>query len=235
MKSAVIVFPGSNCDRDSVVALEKIGSKVEKIWYQETTFPKGLDLIVIPGGFSYGDYLRSGAMARISPAMQEVKRLAGQGVYVLGICNGFQVLTESRMLDGALIKNDKMKFSCKDVHLKVEHCNNNFTSLYKKGQTIRVPIAHMDGRYYADEGTIKSLQDNNQIAFTYVDEDGQKTESANPNGSIDNIAGIFNKKGNVLGMMPHPERAIDKNTGGEDGLILFQSLNNLLNFNNISK
>jgi phosphoribosylformylglycinamidine synthase I len=234
MKSAVIIFPGSNCDRDSIVALEKINSKVEKIWYQETTFPKDLDLIIIPGGFSYGDYLRSGAMARISPAMQEVKRLAERGVHVLGICNGFQILTESKLLDGALVKNEKMKFICKNTHLKVEHCNNNFTTLYKSGQTIKVPIAHMDGRYFADDNTIKRLQDNNQIAFTYVNENGEADEESNPNGSINNIAGIFNKKGNVLGMMPHPERAIDKNTGGEDGLILFQSLNNLLNFNNIS-
>jgi phosphoribosylformylglycinamidine synthase I len=226
MKSAIIVFPGSNCDRDAVDALQKAGSKVEKIWYQETSLPKDLDLVVIPGGFSYGDYLRSGAMAAISPAMQEVKKRAGQGLNVLGICNGFQILTESGMLDGVLVRNKKVKFICKTAHLRVENQNSNFTSSYKKNDVIRVPIAHMDGDYFTSPDVLKSIQDNDQIAFKYVNENGETTKESNPNGSLDNIAGIFNKNKNILGMMPHPERAIDVNTGSNDGIKMFESLLN---------
>jgi phosphoribosylformylglycinamidine synthase len=224
MKSAVIVFPGSNCDRDAVDALQKVGSKVTKVWHQETKLENDLDLIVVPGGFSYGDYLRSGAMAAISPVMQEVKRLAERGTKVLGICNGFQILTEAGLLDGVLLRNKKIKFSCRDVLLNVEDANTSFTKKYKKGQIIKIPIAHMDGNYFADPTTLKKLEDNGNIAFRYVSEDGNVTDDSNPNGSALNVAGIFNDKKNILGMMPHPERAIDINTGSSDGLFLFESL-----------
>ena len=224
MKSAVIVFPGSNCDRDAVDALQKVGSKVNKVWHQETKLENDLDLIVVPGGFSYGDYLRSGAMAAISPVMQEVKRLAERGTKVLGICNGFQILTEAGLLDGVLLRNKKIKFSCRDVLLNVEDANTSFTKKYKKGQIIKIPIAHMDGNYFADPTTLKKLEDNGNIAFRYVSEDGNVTDDSNPNGSALNIAGIFNDKKTILGMMPHPERAIDINTGSSDGLFLFESL-----------
>lgn len=224
MKSAVIVFPGSNCDRDAVDALQKVGSKVNKVWHQETKLENDLDLIVVPGGFSYGDYLRSGAMAAISPVMQEVKRLAERGTKVLGICNGFQILTEAGLLDGVLLRNKKIKFSCRDVLLHVEDTNTSFTKKYKKGQIIKIPIAHMDGNYFADPLTLKKLEDNGNIAFRYVSENGNVTDDSNPNGSALNIAGIFNDKKTILGMMPHPERAIDINTGSSDGLFLFESL-----------
>lgn len=224
MKSAVIVFPGSNCDRDAVDALQKVGSKVTKVWHQETKLENDLDLIVVPGGFSYGDYLRSGAMAAISPVMQEVKRLAERGTKVLGICNGFQILTEAGLLDGVLLRNKKIKFSCRDVLLSVEDANTSFTKKYKKGQIIKIPIAHMDGNYFADPATLKKLEDNGNIAFRYVSEDGNVTDDSNPNGSALNVAGIFNDKKTILGMMPHPERAIDINTGSSDGLFLFESL-----------
>lgn len=224
MKSAVITFPGSNCDRDAVVALQKIGSKVQKIWYTENNLENDLDLIVIPGGFSYGDYLRSGAMAAISPVMQEVKRLADRGTRVLGICNGFQILTESGLLPGVLLRNQKMKFICRTVNLRVENSNSDFTSKYKKNNVIKIPIAHMDGNYFADSDTLKKLEDKDDIAFRYVDESGNLTDEANANGALLNIAGIFNDKKNVLGMMPHPERAIDIETGSSDGFAMFEAL-----------
>jgi phosphoribosylformylglycinamidine synthase len=225
MKSVVITFPGSNCDRDALDALQKINSKVKKIWYQEASLDNDLDLIVIPGGFSYGDYLRSGAMASISPIMQEVKRLAKKGVRVLGICNGFQILCESGLLQGALIRNSKMKFICRQVYLRVEDSDSDFTRKYKRRQIIKIPIANMDGNFFADSEVIKRLEDTNSIAFRYVDEQGNVSDNSNPNGSIFNIAGIFNEQKNILGMMPHPERAIDENTGSKDGWNLFQSLN----------
>jgi phosphoribosylformylglycinamidine synthase I len=225
MKSVVITFPGSNCDRDALDALQKINSKVKKIWYQEASLDNDLDLIVIPGGFSYGDYLRSGAMAGISPIMQEVKRLAKKGVRVLGICNGFQILCESGLLQGALIRNSKMKFICRQVYLRVEDSDSDFTRKYKRRQIIKIPIANMDGNFFADSEVIKRLEDTNSIAFRYVDEQGNVSDNSNPNGSIFNIAGIFNEQKNILGMMPHPERAIDENTGSKDGWNLFQSLN----------
>ncbi len=224
MRAAVITFPGSNCDRDAVDALQKINSKVQRIWHQETSLDDNLDLIIVPGGFSYGDYLRSGAMAKISPVMQEVKRLADKGVRVLGICNGFQILTESGLLPGVLLRNKKSKFICREVTLAVENTDSSFTKKYKKQQIIRVPIAHMDGQYYADTDTLKKIEDGNNIAFRYVNLDGNATDEANPNGSALSIAGIFNDKKNVLGMMPHPERAIDDETGSSDGLLLFHSL-----------
>lgn len=224
MKSVVITFPGSNCDRDAFEALQKIGSKTQKIWHQETKLDDDLDLIVVPGGFSYGDYLRSGAMAAISPVMQEVKRLANKGVKVLGICNGFQILTESGLLDGVLLRNKKMKFICRQLTLRVENVESNFTKKYKKNQIIRVPIAHMDGNYFADSEVLKKLEGNGNVAFRYADAEGNLSDDANPNGSALNIAGIFNDKKNVLGMMPHPERAIDENTGSKDGLGIFESM-----------
>ncbi len=224
MRAAVIVFPGSNCDRDAAGALQKVGSKVEKVWHQETSLPSGLDLIVIPGGFSYGDYLRSGAMASISPVMNEVKKAAARGVNILGICNGFQILTEIGLLDGVLLKNKGGKFICKTIHLRVENTNSNFTSSYQKNQVILVPIAHMDGNYFADEITLKSLEDNDQVAFRYCDSSEKVNEQFTPNGAANNIAGIFNKSKNILGMMPHPERAVDAETGLVDGLTMFEGM-----------
>lgn len=224
MKSAVITFPGSNCDRDAQDALVKMGSKVQKIWYKETSLDDDLDLIIIPGGFSYGDYLRSGAMASISPVMNEVKRLAGKGVKVLGICNGFQVLTEAGLLPGALLRNKKTKFICNKVSLRVENTNSVFTKNYKQNQIIKLPVAHMDGRYFADGKTLKKLEDNNNIAFKYCDDEGNLSDHGNINGSELSIAGIFNDEKNILGMMPHPERANDPDTAGTDGLALFEAL-----------
>ncbi len=224
MKSAVITFPGSNCDRDAVVALKKVGSEVKNVWHKETELDNDLDLIVVPGGFSYGDYLRSGAMASISPVMQEVKRMSEKGVRVLGICNGFQILTEAGLLPGALLKNRNTKFICKTVTLRVENNETDFTKSYKKHQVIRIPIAHMDGNYFADSDILKKLEDKDEVAFRYVSESASVSDSSNPNGSLLNIAGIFNDKKNVLGMMPHPERAIDLDCGSEDGLPMFEGL-----------
>lgn len=224
MKSAVITFPGSNCDRDARDALEKVGSKVQQIWHKETSLDDDLDLVIVPGGFSYGDYLRSGAMAASSPIMQEVKRLADKGAYILGICNGFQILTEAGLLPGALLPNKKMKFICREVSLRVDRDDTAFTKNYKKYQNIRVPIAHMDGNYFADSETLKRLEGEGNVAFHYIDDRGNVSDEANPNGSALNIAGIFNDGKNILGMMPHPERAIDEETGSKDGLIMFESL-----------
>jgi len=224
MKSAVITFPGSNCDRDAIVALQKSGSKVQKIWHQDTKIDDDLDLIVVPGGFSYGDYLRSGAMASISPVMQEVKRLSEKGVKILGICNGFQILTEAGLLPGALLRNKKSKFICRQVSLRVENVDTSFTKKYKRNQVIKIPIAHMDGNYFAESDLLKKLEDGRNIAFRYVDEEGNLRDDANPNGSLLNIAGVFNDKKNVLGMMPHPERAIDSDTGSKDGFAMFEGL-----------
>lgn len=224
MKSAVITFPGSNCDRDAVDALKKINSKVQNIWYKETSLDDDLDLIIVPGGFSYGDYLRSGAMASISPVMQEVKRLSEKGVKILGICNGFQILTESGLLPGALLRNKNTKFICKKVSLRVENNSTIFTRKYSKGQIIQLPVAHMDGRYFAGGDVLKELEDKGNIAFRYIDEEENLSDVGNINGSELSIAGVFNDKKNILGMMPHPERAVDENTAGRDGISLFESL-----------
>lgn len=224
MKAAVIVFPGSNCDRDVAVALaQSIGRAPLMIWHRETVLPK-LDLIVVPGGFSYGDYLRCGAMAAHSPIMGEVKAQANKGTLVLGICNGFQVLAETGLLPGALMRNASLKFVCKDVTLKIENAKSPFTKGYKVGQTVRIPIAHGDGNYFADAETLKRLEGENRVAFRYVDAKGAATAEANPNGSLANIAGILNEKGNVLGMMPHPERLADPLLGGTDGRAMFEAL-----------
>ncbi len=214
MKSAVITFPGSNCDRDGFTVLQSLGLNPVAVWHRDSTLPK-VDVVYIPGGFSYGDYLRSGAMAAQSPIMREVKKHADAGGFVLGVCNGFQILTESGLLPGILLRNAKLKFLCKEVALKVENNATAFTKKYAAGQTINVPIAHHDGNYFADDATLKSLQDNAQIAFTYVE---------NPNGSRANIAGIFNAQKNVLGMMPHPERHAENLLGGVDGKGVFESL-----------
>jgi phosphoribosylformylglycinamidine synthase subunit PurQ / glutaminase len=224
MKSAVITFPASNCDRDAITTLQKFGGKVQNIWHTETKLDDDYDLIIIPGGFSYGDYLRSGAMAKISPVMQEVKRLAARGVKILGICNGFQILTESGLLPGVLMRNAKMKFSCRDVYLRVENVDNVFAKTYKQNQVIKIPIAHADGNYFADNDVIQKLEDSQNVVFRYVDKNGNVTDDANPNGSLNNIAGIKNDAGNVLGMMPHPERACDIETAGIDGLAMFKAL-----------
>lgn len=214
MKSAVIVFPGSNCDRDAKSVLAATGLAPVMVWHGDNSLPK-VDLVVLPGGFSYGDYLRSGAMAAHSPIMREVKAHADSGRLVLGICNGFQVLTESGLLPGVLMRNHKLKFVCREVSLNVKTTATPFTKKYTKGQVINVPVAHHDGNYFADDTTLKSLQDNDQIVFTYVE---------NPNGSLLDIAGICNKGKNVLGMMPHPERHAEALIGGVDGATLFASL-----------
>jgi phosphoribosylformylglycinamidine synthase len=224
MKAAVIVFPGSNCDRDVKVAIEQsTGEPCAMIWHKETSLPD-LDLIVVPGGFSYGDYLRSGAMAAHSPIMREVKAAADKGVSVLGICNGFQVLTEAHLLPGVLMKNAGLKFICRDVSLRVETANTVFTRGYRKGQVVRFPIAHNDGNFFADADTLKALRDEDRIAFRYCEPSGAVSEAGNPNGSIDNIAGILNARRNVLGMMPHPERLADMLLGGIDGRPMFDGL-----------
>jgi phosphoribosylformylglycinamidine synthase subunit PurQ / glutaminase len=224
LRSAVIVFPGSNCDRDVLTVMQQQGLNPQTVWHDDSELPEGLDLVVLPGGFSYGDYLRCGAMAARSPIMQSVIQYANKGGYVLGICNGFQVLTESGLLPGTLMRNDHLKFNCKETTLRVEANNTAFTSGYKKGQLINLPIAHAEGNYFADAETLKALNDNHQIAFRYVNADGETTTDANPNGALENIAGITNKKKNVLGLMPHPERHADAALGGTDGAAMFQSL-----------
>ncbi len=222
MKAAVIVFPGSNCDRDVQVALEaSTGQKVEMVWHADSELPD-VDLIVLPGGFAYGDYLRCGAMAAQSPVMREVKARAERGVPVLGICNGFQVLLETGLLPGALLPNASLKFVSRDVNIAVADSQTMFTSAYEAGQVLRIPVAHHDGQYYADDDTLDRLADNGQIAFRYCD--GDAVGDANPNGSARDIAGIFNTERTILGMMPHPERAADPTHGGNDGRTLFDGL-----------
>jgi phosphoribosylformylglycinamidine synthase I len=224
MRSSVIVFPASNCDRDASVALEKItGTRPSMVWHAESTVPES-DLIVLPGGFSFGDYLRSGAMAAQSPIMKDVIAKAKTGIPVLGICNGFQVLVESELLPGALMRNRDIKFLCKDVQLKVERNDTIFTSKYDAGEIITIPIAHHDGNYFASDETLKELEGDGRVAFRYVDDAGNASSEANPNGSQNNIAGIYNKDMKVLGLMPHPERLISQELGGTDGVGLFESL-----------
>jgi len=224
MKSAVIVFPGSNCDRDVFTVMRDQGLNPEFVWHDDSTLPEGLDLVVLPGGFSYGDYLRCGAMAARSPIMQSIIAFANKGGHVLGICNGFQILCETGLLPGTLMRNDHLKFNCMETTLRVEACDSPFTSGYQKGQIITLPVAHAEGNYFADADTLKALNDNGQVALRYVSTNGKVTDEANPNGARENIAGITNKAGNVLGLMPHPERHADAALGGLDGAILFQSL-----------
>ncbi|HSR71210.1 MAG TPA: phosphoribosylformylglycinamidine synthase subunit PurQ [Kiloniellales bacterium] len=229
MKAAVIVFPGSNCDRDVQVALrQSMGDTAANgaplmVWHKETEFPE-VDLIVLPGGFSYGDYLRAGAMAAHSPVMAEVVRRARRGVPVLGICNGFQVLTETGLLPGALVRNAGLRFVCRDVHIRVETGQSLFTSRYQSGQVLRIPVAHLDGNYVAEADEIARLEDAGRIAFRYCGPEGAPAEGANPNGSQHDIAGLFNETKTVLGMMPHPERLADPMLGGTDGRPLFDGL-----------
>ncbi|WP_299377391.1 phosphoribosylformylglycinamidine synthase subunit PurQ [uncultured Kiloniella sp.] len=224
MKAAVIVFPGSNCDRDIQVALrQSMGSEPQMVWHKDADFDD-VDLICLPGGFSYGDYLRCGAMSAKSPVMKEVVARANKGVPVLGICNGFQVLTECGLVPGALMRNSNLKFVCRDLHLKVERNDTVFTKQYQAGQNIRIPVAHHDGNYFVDAEGLKVLEDNGQVAFRYSAEDGSVSETSNPNGSLNNIAGVYNTKGNVLGMMPHPERLCEDVLGGTDGRPMFDSL-----------
>ncbi len=224
MKAGVIVFPGSNCDRDMADALHRAtGEKPAMIWHRETTLPK-LDVVAVPGGFSYGDYLRCGAIAAQSPIMREVKSFAEKGGYVLGVCNGFQVLTETQLLPGALLRNKKLKFICRDLQLKVENADSAFTSKYTKGQVITIPVAHHDGNYFVDDATLKSIEDGGLVAFRYCDAKGTVNDNTNPNGAMNSIAGLFNKKKNVLGMMPHPERLAEEAVGGTDGKHLFDAL-----------
>ncbi len=224
MKSSVIVFPGSNCDRDVAVSLEKsTGTPPSMVWHGEAQVPD-CDLIVLPGGFCFGDYLRCGAMATHSPVMKDVVSKAEAGVPVLGICNGFQVLTEAGLLPGVLMRNASLKYICRDVFLRVERNDRVFTGQYRENQVIRIPIAHHDGNYYADDDTLGELEDNDRVAFRYCDAEGDVTPDANPNGSAHNIAGIYNARGNVLGLMPHPERLADVALGGSDGKAMFDGL-----------
>ncbi|MCD1591351.1 phosphoribosylformylglycinamidine synthase subunit PurQ [Qipengyuania citrea] len=215
MRAAVITFPGSNCDRDMAVAIERVtGTAPLRVWHADAELPERLDFIALPGGFSYGDYLRSGAMAANSPVMRGVKQQAERGVPVLGVCNGFQVLTEGGLLPGALMRNASQNFICRTVPLKVENSTSLFTAGFASGQTIDIPVAHHDGNYFADEDTLDRLEGEGRVAFRYVE---------NCNGSRRDIAGVLNAAGNVLGMMPHPERAVDPAHGGTDGLALFEN------------
>jgi len=216
MKSAVIVFPGSNCDRDAARALARLsGQKAEMVWHKDTVLPDGLDLVVLPGGFSYGDYLRSGAMSARAPIMRAVADHAERGGLVLGVCNGFQILTEARLLPGALLKNAGLKFVCRDVPLAIANSNTAFTRAYREKRETIIPVAHGDGRFVADEDTLDRLEGEGQIVFRYID---------NPNGSARDIAGIINTRGNVLGLMPHPERVSDPALGRIGGAGIFESL-----------
>jgi len=224
MKIGVVVFPGSNCDHDCEHVIKNVlGQYVEMIWHKETLLA-GLDAIVVPGGFSYGDYLRTGAIARFSPVMGAVKEFAQKGGLVIGICNGFQILLEAGMLPGAMLRNRSLHFICRDIYVKVENAATPFTSACKPGQVLKIPIAHAEGNYYTDPVTLAGLQANAQVVFRYCTADGKVTPEVNPNGSLDNIAGIRNAEGNVLGMMPHPERCAEEMLGNEDGQLIFVSM-----------
>ena len=220
----VIVFPGSNCDHDAYHALKHLmNAEVKFLWHKETDV-SGLDMIIVPGGFSYGDYLRSGAIARFSPIMQELIGYAQKGGPVMGICNGFQILLEAGLIPGAMRHNEQLKFICKDVHIRVESTQSIYTSSLQKDQLLTIPVSHGEGNYYIDNDGLKELQDNDQVLFRYVNAHGETTPEANINGSIDHIAGITNKHKNVLGMMPHPERAMERLLGKEDGKHIFESI-----------
>ncbi|MDA9092175.1 phosphoribosylformylglycinamidine synthase subunit PurQ [Pelagibacteraceae bacterium] len=225
MNSSVIVFPGSNCDRDIALALKKFNFKNTMVWHKDANLPKS-DLIVIPGGFSYGDYLRSGAIAAKSNILNQVIKAANDGCLVLGICNGFQILTETGLLKGVLLRNKNLKFLGKDVCVKTINTNNRFCNKYKKEQVLKFNIAHNEGNYFTSSEHLKELEDKNLIPFKYCDENGNINEENNPNGSLNNIAGIFNNKKNILGMMPHPERMVDEMVSNNDGVNLFTSLLN---------
>ena len=224
MRFAVVVFPGSNCDSDCYHALSALpGAGVEYVWHQETAIDR-FDAVVLPGGFSYGDYLRAGAIARFSPVMGAVADYAARGGLVLGICNGFQILCEAGLLPGALVRNTSRRFRCETVTVRVERADTPFTNACEPGEVLRLPIAHGEGRYYADPETLARLEANRQVLFRYVDEGGEATEEANPNGSLANIAGIMNERGNVVGLMPHPERNADPVLGDGGGRKIFESI-----------
>jgi len=223
MRSSVIVFPGSNCDRDVAVALQNFNFKNQMVWHDESNLPK-TDLVVLPGGFSYGDYLRTGCIASKSKIIDDIIKHGKKGGLILGICNGFQILIETGLLKGSLLRNKKLKFISKNVYLKVSNVNNKFCSKYGKNQTIKLPIAHNEGNFFTDDDQLKEFEDNDQIAFKYCNKDGFISSISNPNGSSNNIAGILNLEKNILGMMPHPERLIDPILSGEDGSTLFESL-----------
>ncbi|MFH1196526.1 MAG: phosphoribosylformylglycinamidine synthase subunit PurQ [bacterium] len=229
VKFGVVVFPGSNCDHDAYYAVHKVlGYDAEFLWHKEPDL-KNSDVIVLPGGFSYGDYLRTGAIARLSPIMESVTNFAENGGIVIGICNGFQILLEAGLLPGVMLRNEQLRFVCKDIYLKVENDSTVFTKNFGK-DPIKIPIKHGEGNYFTDDETLKSLKDNNQIVFTYSSKDGTANEFTNPNGAKLDIAGIVNKRGNVMGMMPHPENACDPILGKTDGALIFKSIaNSLLN------
>ena len=224
MKFGVVVFPGSNCDHDMIYVLREImGQEVVELWHKDHDL-KGVDFVVLPGGFSFGDYLRSGAIARFSPIMTEVIEFANNGGYVFGVCNGFQVLCEAGLLPGALLHNDTHKFICKNVNIRCETANSLVTSQIETGRVMQIPIAHGEGKYHADAETLAEIQSNDQVLFRYCEADGKLDDDANPNGSMSNIAGVTNKRRNVFGMMPHPERAADENLGNLDGKAMFESI-----------
>ncbi len=224
MKCGVVVFPGSNCDHDCLYALGQIPNATAAPVWHESTDLSGLDCVILPGGFSYGDYLRSGSLASHSPVMQAVRRFAASGGFVLGVCNGWQVLLEAGMLPGAMLPNRSLKFRCRYVTLRVDNVHTPFTTQYSEGQLIQLPIAHGEGNYWIDDAGLRRLQSNGQIVFTYADRDGTASSEANPNGSIANIAGICSPEGNILGMMPHPERAVESILGSVDGAAVFASV-----------
>jgi len=224
MKFGVVVFPGSNCDQDCFYVIKDVLRKpVEYIWHKDTDL-EGLDCVILPGGFSYGDYLRTGAIARFSAVMKSITKFSGKGGTVIGICNGFQILLEAGLLPGVMLRNRDMHFICKYVDIKTENNDTRFTSLYSESQILKIPIAHNEGNYYIDAAGLKELRDDNQIVFRYCSAIGEVNDQYNPNGALDNIAGIINKKGNVLGMMPHPERSAEKELGCQDGYFIFQSI-----------
>lgn len=229
MKFGVVVFPGSNCDEDMVYVLQNImNQKVERLWHKEKDL-KGCDFIVLPGGFSYGDYLRSGAIARFSPIMEKVIAHAENGGYLMGVCNGFQILTEANLVPGALLHNTERKFICKNVYLKADNNDALVTSSLDLNKAYKIPIAHGEGNFHTDADTLKAMKKNGQILFRYCDAEGNVTKEANPNGSLENIAGVCNAKKNVFGMMPHPERAADKNLNNMDGVAIFSSILSMVN------
>jgi len=224
MKFGVVIFPGSNCDEDIIYVLEKImGQQVIRLWHKDHDL-QNVDFVILPGGFSFGDYLRSGAIARFSPIMQEVIQFAAKGGYVWGICNGFQILAEAGLVPGALLHNQARKFICNNIYLKSQTAGSLLTAEVDPQKALKIPIAHGEGNFFADADTLKSLNDNNQVLFRYCDAAGNITANANPNGSIENIAGVCNKARNVFGMMPHPERAADSLLANEDGLAIFESI-----------
>lgn len=224
MKFGVVVFPGSNCDADCFhVVKEVLGQPVDYVWHQDRDL-RGYDCVILPGGFSYGDYLRSGAIARFSPVMGAVEDFASRGGLVLGICNGFQILLEAGLLPGAMRRNDCLQFRCHFVHLRVENPRTPYTSLCREGQVLRIPIAHAEGNYYADGETLRDMEARGQVVFRYCDGEGMVTPASNPNGSVGNVAGVCNREGNVLGMMPHPERAAESILGAEDGRLILESI-----------